>query len=159
MKTYFFNESFIPAGDSRFFLLAEIIISSKIYLALMKDFLEKLFPLDPRKTSRSHWKIDKKMVPTSQKITCPLARTSSFFENCFPLIQIMARSDQKTLFLLDKKSVSTRRMKDCFKHAFPLYGKVASTSKNIKIAENIKKLMFTSRSIFCLKKWTSPKFH
>ena len=48
-------------------------------------------------------------------------------------------SDQKTLFPLDRKSVSTSGMKDLLKNEFPLYGKVASTLKNLKIAENIEK--------------------
>ena len=48
-------------------------------------------------------------------------------------------SDQKTLFPLDRKSVSTSGMKDLLKNEFLLYGKVASTLKNLKIAENIEK--------------------
>ena len=50
-------------------------------------------------------------------------------------------SDQNTLFQLDRKSVSTSRVKDLLKSKFQLYGKFASTSKNLKIAENIKKLV------------------
>ena len=45
----------------------------------------------------------------------------------------------KRQFPPDKKSVSTRRMKNLWKNAFSLYGKVASTLKNLKISENIKK--------------------
>ena len=40
-------------------------------------------------------------------------------------------------------------MKDLLKNAFPLYEKVASALKNLKMDENIeKKLVFTSRNIF-----------
>ena len=45
------------------------------------------------------------MVSASRKISCPLARISSFFENCFPLIPIMVSSSQKELI----KKVSTRQ--------------------------------------------------
>ena len=41
------------------------------------------------------------------------------------------------MFPLDRKSVSTNRMKDLLKNMFPLYGKVASTLKNLKTSENI----------------------
>ena len=40
-------------------------------------------------------------------------------------------SDQKALFPLDSKSVSTSRMKDLLKNMFPLYEKVAPTLKNL----------------------------
>ena len=45
----------------------------------------------------------------------------------------------KKQFQLDKKTVSTSRMKDLLKNAFPLYGKVGSTFKNLKISQNIEK--------------------
>ena len=45
---------------------------------------------------------------------------------------------KKHLFPLDGKYVSTSWMKDLLKNAFPLYGKVSSTLKNLKISENIK---------------------
>ena len=48
-------------------------------------------------------------------------------------------SDQKTLFPLNRKSVSTSGMKDLLKNVFPLYRTVASTLKNLKISENIEK--------------------
>ena len=85
------------------------------------------------------------MVSTSQKTSCPLARISSFFENCFPLIPIMASTSRKialikkTPFPLGIKSVSTSQMKDLLKNAFPLYEKVTSTLKNLKITENVEK--------------------
>ena len=40
---------------------------------------------------------------------------------------------------LDRKFVSTSRMKDFFENEFPLYKNVASTLKNLKIFENIEK--------------------
>ena len=85
------------------------------------------------------------MVSTSQKISCLLARISSFFENCFPpnsnngFYQQKNSSDQKALFPLDRKSVSTSWMKDLLKNVFPLYGKVASTLKNLQISEKMQK--------------------
>ena len=88
------------------------------------------------------------MVSTSQKISCPLAIICHLFENCFPSNSNNGFNwqkisfDQKTSFLLDKKSVSTSRMKDLLKNAFPLYGKVCSTFKNLKISENIEKTGF-----------------
>ena len=44
------------------------------------------------------------------------------------------------MFPLDRKSVSTGRIKDLLKNAFLLYGKVASVLKNLKISENIEKV-------------------
>ena len=113
----------------------------------MKDFLEILFPLGGKKTitGRSLWNIKKNMVSTSQKISCPLERISSSFENCLPpnskncFHQQKSSSDHKVLFTLDRKSVSTSRIKNLLKNAFPLYGKVASTLKSLKIAENMEK--------------------
>ena len=84
------------------------------------------------------------MVSASQKISCPLEIISSFFKNCSPLIPIMASTGRKTAmikknFPLDRKFFSTSRMKDLLKNAFPLYGKVASILKNLKVSENIEK--------------------
>ena len=84
------------------------------------------------------------MVSTSQKISCPLAVISSFFENCFPLnpngFHKEKNSSEKTvLFPLDRKSVSTSRMKDLLENAFPLYGKVASALKILKSLKISKK--------------------
>ena len=51
----------------------------------MKDFLETSFPLDGKKLSLAGVsEKQKKMVSTSQKISCPLARISFFFEIYFP---------------------------------------------------------------------------
>ena len=85
------------------------------------------------------------MVSTSYKISCPLARISSFSEICFPpnsnngFHQQEKSSVQKTLFPLDRKSFFNTRMKKLLKNAFPLYGKVVCTLKNFKISENIEK--------------------
>ena len=84
---------------------------------------------------------------TSQlsKTSCPPARISSFFENSFPLIPVIDSTSRKislikkTPFPLDRRSVSTSRIKDLLKNAFPLYGKVASILKNLKISENMEK--------------------
>ena len=81
-------------------------------------------------------KSEGKMVYNSRKVSCLLAKISSFFENCFPLIPIMfpqqkTSSDQETLFPLDRKSVCTSRIKDFLKKKFPLYGKAACTLKNL----------------------------
>ena len=83
-------------------------------------------------TGRSIWKIERKKRFLLTRISCPLAIISFFFENCFPPNSNNAfhlqknSSDQITLFPLDKKSVSTRRMKDLLKNTFPLYGKARS---------------------------------
>ena len=42
---------------------------------------------------------------------------------------------RKTLFPLDTKSVSSSGMKGLVKNVFPIYDKVASTLKNLKISE------------------------
>ena len=85
------------------------------------------------------------MISTRKKISCPLAIISCFFENCFfgnsnnDFHEQKNSCDKKTLFPIDRKFVSSSRMKDLLKNAFPLYGKVASTLKNLKISENIEK--------------------
>ena len=85
------------------------------------------------------------MVSTIHKISSPLARINSFFEISFPLIPVIDSTSRKiylikkTPFSLDRKSVSTSRIKDLLKNAFPLYGKVASILKNLKISENMEK--------------------
>ena len=76
--------------------------------------------------------MEKKMISTSQKFSCLLAIIRFFLENCFPphsngFNQQKISSDQKAQSPLDKKSVSTNRMKDLLKNTFPLYGKAAST--------------------------------
>ena len=98
----------------------------------MKDFVEKDISTKRKKTitGRSLLKMEKKMVFTSQKISCPLATISSFLD-CLLLFPIMvATSSQialtkKMLFLLSRISVSTSRMKDIEKEV-STYGKVAS---------------------------------
>ena len=93
----------------------ETITSSNPFpLAGIMDFLEIFFQLCGKKRVSEK---KRKMVSTSLKNS----------------------SDQKPLFPLDRKSVSTSLMKDLLKNALPLYGKVASALKNLKISENIKK--------------------
>ena len=58
----------------------------------------------------------------------------------------MASTSRKNLW--SKNTVSTSRMKDLLKNVFSLYVKVASTLKNLKLSENIVKLVFTSSNIF-----------
>ena len=68
-----------------------------------------------------------------------------FLWKLFPLIPVIDSTSRKislikkTPFPLDRKSVSTSRIKDLLKNAFPLYGKVASILKNLKISENMEK--------------------
>ena len=97
----------------------------------MKNFLETSFPLDGQKTNtgKSLWKIQKKLVSTNQKI---------------------GSTNQKTLSPLGRKSVSTSRMKNLLKNSSSLYRKVTSTLKNLKISENVEKLVFTSWNILLL---------
>ena len=107
--------------------------------------MKESFSLDGKKiiTGRSLWKIVKNTVSTSQKISCPPGRISSFFENYFPLIPIMASTSRKIALI--KNTVSTRqkiRLKDLLKNVIPIYRKVASTLKNFKIAD------------CCLRNWT-----
>ena len=88
------------------------------------------------------------MVSKSEKTSCPVAIISSFFESWFPLSSNKGfhyqknSSDERALFTLDRQYVSTSRMKCLLKNAFRLYGKVASTLKNLKITENIEKTGF-----------------
>ena len=84
------------------------------------------------------------MISIRQKIPYLLAITSSFFENCFPAPLIASTNRKialvkKKLFPLDRKSVSTIRIKDLLQNAFLLFGNVASTLKNLKISESIEK--------------------
>ena len=64
----------------------------------------------------------KTMFSATQKISCLLARISSFFQNYFLLIQEMVSTSskivltKKILFLLGAKSVSTSWMKDIEKY-------------------------------------------
>ena len=77
------------------------------------------------------------MVSASRKISFSQARISSFFENCFPLNsnngfhQQKNSSEQKMLFPLGRNSVHKSRIKYLLKNTFPLYGKAASTLKNL----------------------------
>ena len=122
----------------------------------MKDFVEK-----DDSTGRKinyHWqeslKNGKKMISTSQKNSYPLARMSSLSQNCFLLIPIMVSTqwnstDQKILFLLGKWRI--------LKSRFPLYGKAASTLKNLwKIEKNGVHWQEYGSS---LKNWLLPNFN
>ena len=131
----------------------------------MKDFLKHCFQQTEKKLEGS-LKNREKLVSTSHKINCAIEIISSFFENCFsPKSNNGFHSqknspDQKTLFSLDRKSVFTSRMKYMLKNAFPLYGKVASTFKNLGIFLKISKKNWClpgGTYIFCLLKLTSPK--
>ena len=84
--------------------------------------LKKTFPIiDRKKLSLAgvseKWKKNKK-VPTSQKISCLLARISSFLENCFFLIPVTFSTSskialtKKTLFPLGRNSFSNSWIKD-----------------------------------------------
>ena len=107
-------------------------------------------------------KIEKKLVSTSQKISCALAIIKSFFENCSPPNSNCGfhlqknSSDQKQLFPLDRKSISTSQMKDLLKNVFLLYRKIASTLKNLQVSKNVEKTIFND--IFCLENLTSLRF-
>ena len=98
----------------------------------MKDFVEKDISTKRKKTitGRSLLKMEKKMVFTSQKISCPQATISSFLD-CLLLFPIMVATSskialtKKMLFPLSRISVSTSRMKDIEKEV-STYGKVAS---------------------------------
>ena len=94
--------------------------------------------------------MQKKMACPSRKTSCPLARMSSFFENCFLVILIMVSTSSKMaltkeiLFPQGRKSVCTIRIKDyekyvstirksCFrfKKFLKKSPKLVSTSKNM----------------------------
>ena len=76
------------------------------------------------------------MFSINRKINCPLARMSSLSQNCFLLIPIMVSASSE--IALTKKhylhlaenpfALAGWRI---LKNTFPLYGKVASTLKNI----------------------------
>ena len=54
----------------------------------------------------------------------------------------------KKQFPLDKKTVSTSRMKDLLKNAFPLYGNVSSTLKNLSTSKKNEKIgVYNSRNM------------
>ena len=88
------GSDFLSIGNNNllftnFFLLVETIISSKIRF-------EKYFSSRRKKTGRCLRKMEKKtMVFTSRKINCPLARISSFSQNCFLFIQIMVSTSSE----------------------------------------------------------------
>ena len=122
-----------------FFLLAETIISSKIrfHLPEWRIFLKHRFHQMEKKLSLKNREKNGFHQPENQLSTS----NNKLFETCFPLNsnngfhQQKSSSDKKTLFPLDRKSFSTSGMKGLVKNAFPIYDKVASTLKNLKISE------------------------
>ena len=66
-------------------------------------------------------------------------------------------SDQKTLFPLDRKSVSTNRMEDLLKDIRKSYTKKLLPLQ--KISEKFKKLVSISRNMVRLKNWLPPNFN
>ena len=102
VETYFFNKSFIPAGGIRifvwskqysfiysfsFFLWKPLLALKSVSISRNEGFSWNIVSTRNKKnwqeSGRSLWKLEKNMVSTSQKISCPLARRSSFIENCF----------------------------------------------------------------------------
>ena len=106
----------------------------------MKDFVEKDVSNRPKKaiTGRSLWKMKKKIVPTSQKISCLLARISSFFENCLFLIPITFSTSskialtKKILFPLGRKSFSNSWIKDFEKSVTTIWKSCFYFKKSLK---------------------------
>ena len=80
----------------------------------------------------------KKLVSTSQKISCPLARINSLFENCLFLIPIMFSTSsiialtKKKLFSLGRKSVSTSQIKDVEKSIATIHKSYCYFKKSLK---------------------------
>ena len=141
----------------------------KLLLALISVSTRKLrislkitFPIDAKKLSGVSGKWRKKMVSNSREISCPIARISFFFENCFLLISIMVSTSRKIVlikkqFSLDRNSISTNRILDLLKNTFPLNRKAASTLKNLsKKSTNWCPL---AEIWFVFKNWLSPNFN
>ena len=80
--------------------------------------------------------MEKKMISTNQKISCPLARMSPFSQNCFFLIPIMVSTSsaialaKKHCFHNAENPFAPAGWK-ILKNTFPLYGEAASTLKNL----------------------------
>ena len=78
------------------------------------------------------------MFFATKKISCTLARISSFFQNYFPLIPIMVSTSskialtKKILFLLGTKSVSTSWMKDIEKYVATIRKSCCYFKKSLK---------------------------
>ena len=124
--------------------------------------------ISTRRKKNYHWqeslKNKIKIVSTSQKISLPLARISSFFKTVSPPNSNNGfhwqknSSNLKVLFPLDRKFVSTSRMKDLLKNVLRLYGKIASTLKNLKISENIEKTDVHQQEYILFLKIDFPMF-
>ena len=80
----------------------------------------------------------KKIVPASQKISCLLARISSFFENCLFLIPITFSTSskialtKKILFPLGRKSFSNSWIKDFEKSVTTIWKSCFYFKKSLK---------------------------
>ena len=118
------ESEFLSIGNSIFLFTA--FFSSKIRFnkAEIRISLKNTFPLDGKKSCSCLRKMErKKMFCTIQKISFPPARMSSFSKNYFRLIPMMvSTSSEIALFPLGRRIL---------KNTFPLYGKAASTLKNI----------------------------
>ena len=171
VETYLFNESFILTFEIRifvyrkqysfiysFFLLVDAIISSKIcfHQPRIRIYFKNTFPLDGKKTSSGLRKMEKKIISTSQKVSCQLAGMSSFSENCSLLIpktvfslfyQQWNSTDQKVLFPLGRKSSCSSRLKDIEKYVYTI-GKSCFEFK--KPPKKLKILVSTSKNMICL---------
>ena len=89
-----------------FFCLRKPLLSlNSVSTKKIRISFKNNFPLDGKKTTVPRKK-EKKIVSTSWKTSCPLARISSFFENCFPLIPRMASTAKNSS---DQNTVSTRQ--------------------------------------------------
>ena len=95
----------------------------------------------------------KKIVPASQKISCLLARISSFFENCLFLIPITFSTSskialtKKILFPLGRKSFSNSWIKDFEKSVTTIWKSCFYFKKSLKkwcSMVPLQKLTFTS---------------
>ena len=106
----------------------------------MKYFVEK----DASSRRKINWKEKrrKKNISTSQKINCPLARMSFFSQNCLLHIPIMVSTNNEIALT---KNYCFHQAENPFalaewkilKNTFLLYGKAASTLKNLwKIGKN-----------------------
>ena len=95
------------------------------------------------------------MVSSSRKISCSLARIRSSFEYCLPVIPVMISTSRKKALIKKEclnQTVYKSREKDFLKTKFSLYGKAASTLKNL--GKNGRKWFPLARkSITLVKTW------
>ena len=102
----------------------------------------------------------KKWFPLAKKAQYFTSKNKLFLEKLFPPNSNNGFHQQKnsfhSLFPLDRKSISTIRIKDLLKNMFSLNAKVASAFK--KSRKKIKKLVFSSRNVAVFKHLFSPNF-